>query len=563
MKASGIVLLAVALVPPAIQAQTAPPAQQVTAAGVTDREFTVPEPYVERVRKQGAVLELSLKEAIRLALTNNLQIAIENYNEDLSREMIVKNQGFYDPALTFTVGYRSVESPTTSSLDAGGSIASFEQKLFVWNSSLQQNVKGGGQLQLSWNNDRSRTNSQFSFINPQFGSDFTVSFVQPLWRGFQLTSTDRAIKLANLDTRISDSQFKQRVAGVVERVQSQYWELVYAVENYETQRKSMELAIIQHRNNRKRVQIGVMAPIEITSSEAEVARREQGLIQSEVQIISSQNALKALLAPDPQASIWDLALIPLDRPDLTEINTTLKDSINTALARRPELEGIQYQLEQTEINRRFYRRDGKPSVDLRANFGSTSAAGQVFTTGFNDLNGNGVPDPGEPTFTAPNPGDPRFGNFTTAWTQAFGFDFINWGVFVDVRIPLRNRSNDADLAMNGLRERQLQSTVKNEQQAIVVEVRNAFETIQTRKKSLDAARVARQLAEEQLAGENKRFEAGLSTNFEVLRFQRDLAENQVSELRAMIDYQLALIALQQATYTIVEDSDIDIARGGN
>lgn len=525
---------------------------------ITDQEMKVPEAYMERMRQTGTVLDMSLKEAIRLALNNNLEIAIENFNEDLNREQIIRTRGYYDPSLAFTVGWRSSTSPTTSSLDAGGgvSVSSFDS--FQFNSTLNQNVVGGGALRLSFGNTQSETNSTYSFINPRYNSSFDVQFTQPLWRGFRKTNTQRQIKIYNLDTKISDTQFEQRVASVVQRVLDQYWELVFAVENYETQRKSMELAIIQHRNNRKRVSIGVMAPIEITSSEAEVASREQALIQSEVQIINAQNALKRLLAPDPDASIWNLTINPVDRPDLREIEIGMQDAIKQAIARRPELERVRLQMEQNEINHDFYKREGKPTVDLRANFGSVGASGNVTKTVFKDTNGDGIP---EPIGTEPDPTDPRFGTFPTAWGQVFGFDYRAWGIFFDVTIPLKNRQNAADLATVAIRDRQLLSTLKDTQQMIMVEVRNAYETIATRKKSLEAAQLARRLSQEQLDGENKRFEAGLSTNFEVLRFQRDLAQNQVSELRAMIDYQLALINLEVATYTIIEDSDILMARG--
>ena len=522
------------------------------------QELKVPDSYMDRMSQQGSVLEMSLKEAIRLALNNNLEIAIENFNEDLNREQIIGALGFYDPTLSFTVGWNDRSSPTTSSLDAGGGVAVSNSSSFLLNTTMNQNVTGGGALRLTFNNQKFTTNSAFSFINPRFNSNFDVQFTQPLWRGFRKTNTKRQIKIFNLDTQISDTMFEQKVTSVVQRVVSQYWELVFAVENYETQRQSMQLAIIQHSDNTKRVAIGVMAPIEITSSQAEVATREQGLIQSEVQIINAQNSMKRLLAPDPQASIWEITINPLDRPDLGEITLTMPEAIQQSLTKRPELERLRLQMEQNEINRDFFKRDGKPTVNLRANFGSVGASGNVAQTVFRDTDSDGIPEPvgSEPAFD-----DPRFGNFTTAWSQAFQFDFRAWGVFFDVQIPLKNRANAANLATIAIQDRRFLSTMKDTQQMIMVEVRNAFETIQTRKKSLEASQLATRLSEEQLLGENKRFEAGLSTNFAVLRFQRDLAQNQVSELRAMIDYQLALINLEVAMYTIIGDSDIVTARG--
>ena len=517
-------------------------AQDFQAASQGD--LVIPESYVTRMRQEGPVLEVTLQEAIRLALVNNLEIAIENYNEDLNREQIIKTRGFYDPTYRFSVGWTSSESPTTSSLQAGGAITVNNTDRFSFDSQLLQNVAGGGILDISFINSRNKTNSRFSFINPRFNSTFNVAFTQPLWRGFRETDTERQIELYNLDSDINETQFEQRVSEIVQQVQNQYWELAYAIEANETQRQSVELAAIQHENNRKRVEIGVMAPIEITSSQAEIARREQEMIQSEVQIITAQNALKRLLASDPGTSIWNVVLIPTDVPQVEDVLISLEESIRTAIERRPELEQIQLQLEQNEINRSYYQRDGKPSLNLRGNFGSNGASGQVF-------------DPtGEPA-----PDDPRFGNFTRSWTQVFTFDFPVWGVFLDLQIPLRNRSNKADLATAVIRERQLLSTLKNQEQMIIVEVRNAYESLATRKKSLEAATVASRLAREQLEGETKRFEAGLSTNFEVLRFQRDLAQSQVSELRALVDYQLAVTALQKALFTIVEETDIVLAKG--
>ncbi len=508
-------------------------------------DLVIPESYVTRMRQEGPVLEVSLKEAIRLSLVNNLEIAIENYNEDLNREQIIKTHGFYDPTYRFSVGWTSSESPTTSSLQAGGAITVNNTDRFSFDNQLLQNVAGGGILDISFINSRNKTNSNFSFINPRFNSSFNVAFTQPLWRGFRKTGTERQIELYNLDSDINETQFEQRVSEVVQQVQDQYWELAYAVEANETQRQSVELAAIQHENNRKRVDIGVMAPIEITSSQAEIARREQEMIQSEVQIITAQNALKRLLASDPGAGIWNVALIPTDAPRIVDVPISLQESIRTAIERRPELTQIQLQMEQNEINRNYIQKDGKPSLNLRANFGSNGASGQVF----DPIGGGTVPD------------DPRFGNFTTAWAQVLTFDFPVWGVFMDLEIPLRNRSNEADLATAMIRERQLLSTLKNQEQMIIVEVRNAYEGLATRRKSLEAATVASQLSREQLDGETKRFEAGLSTNFEVLRFQRDLAQSQVSELRALVDYQLALTALQKALFTIVGESDIVLAKG--
>lgn len=212
-------------------------ASWVSAEEIVQREtLSMPEPWVEEVKKQGLPLELSLKEAMRLALINNLEIQIENYNEDLSREFVPRAEGFYDPALAFRVGWDSYEWPNTSFLDAGFTIPTTIEKTWDFSTSLRQEINGGGNFRISFSNFRGTTNSSWVFINPRYNSYLDFRFIQPLWRGFRETQTAKEIKIYKLDTQISDSRFKQKVAGIIEQVHNRYWELVYAIENFETRR---------------------------------------------------------------------------------------------------------------------------------------------------------------------------------------------------------------------------------------------------------------------------------------------------------------------------------------
>lgn len=511
-------------------------------------EFPRPESYLDRVRREGAVLDLGLKDAIKLALTKNLEIAIEDFNEDLNRERIVGTRGFYDPMLRMNFGWRSSESPSTRSLDAGGGIPIQTFKGLDFGTSLQQNLPGGGLFTLGFRNSRNASNSLFAFMNPSFGSNLDVQLRQPLWRGFIKTQTERQLKLYNLDSKITESQFQQKVSEIIQQVENQYWELVYAIENHEIRRKSMELAIIQHENNKKRVEIGVSAPIEITQSHADVAMREQEMIQSEVQIINMQNALKRLLAADPKDSVWTVTMIPTDRPQMRELQITLDQAIDTSIERRPELAQMRLEAEKKAVDHDYLKKAGKPSLDLIAGLTSTGRAGRIFETS------------GLFTGTQLDRENPFFGHFSNAWNQVLGFDYLDYSFGVEVLIPLRNRSNEAELAAVAISERQLLSRVKDVQQRIIVDVRNAYETIATQRKRLDAAKLATRLSEERLEGETKRFQAGLSTNFNVLQYQRDLATAQGQELRALVDYQKALTDLLKAMYTIIDESDVTLAK---
>ncbi len=522
--------------PAPAQEQQRPTSLEV-AQRLQGEQLTLPPPYDERIRQQGSFRDLSVRDAIQLALTNNLDLEIQNYNEALTRETILNAQGFYDPVLRFTVGWEDSTSPTTSDLDAGMS------DRFTWTTNYSQQLPTGGNYTLALNNSRRSDNNAFTRLNPAFSSSFSVDVRQPLWRGFRETNTERRIKVANLSKEIDDLQFEQRVAEVIQSVQNQYWELVFAIDNYETQRQSMELAIIQHTNNQKRVRIGVSAPIAITTSRAEVASREQSMISSEVNIITAQNRLRRLLSSDPDATIWNLTLLPTDAPATPQITMGIREAIDIGLRNRPELQQIQKQLEQNEVERKFFKRELRPNIDLRFNYTSAAVSGDQITLDDDD---NRIVTP--------------LGNLGNSLFDVFKFDANSWAIFADISIPLGNRSNKANLAQVAINERRNLSRLRDAQQGIVVEVRNAYEGLKTQEKRLEAARLSRELSEEQLRGENKRFQAGLSTNVEVLRFQRDLTSALSQELRALIDYEQAVTSLRKATYTIISESDIVLAR---
>ena len=542
-----VVVIFLLLFSPVI-AQTVP--QGKAAAGVT-ADYEIPDSYVSRARQSGPFKELSLQEAVRMALENNLQIEIEGYTEELNQEQKYGTKGFYDPIFNFSAGWNSSERPTTSVLDAGTSVRTTISKRWTYDSSVTQNIRGGGNVGLQFNTNSSSTNSSFSYINPSYNSNLNLSFTQPLWRGFRHTTPDRQMKLYNLDSKINESQFKKTVADTINQVQSQYWELAYAIENHETRRQSLQLALLNLNDNRKRVDIGVLAPIEITSSRAEAATRSQELIASEVSITNAQNTLKGYLSPDRNDPLWGSIIIPTEKLVIRDVSMTLDEAVETALKKRPELEQLTYQVAQNEVDRKYYKNQGKPDVSFTAGLISQGTSGKVWTTGST----GGLPG----VTQIPLLDHPFYGEYGTAWGQVYGFDYLTYNFGLSVEIPLFNRSNKAQLAQLAISDRRYQTQVRNVQQSVIVEVRNAFQNIMTLRESMEAAKVARELSEEQVNGVTKRFEAGLSTNFEVLQYQRDLATAKVNELRAMIDYQLGMASLQAATFTLVDDNDVLIA----
>jgi len=517
------------------------------AAGLAAQDsapaFTRAVPFAERARQRGLVLELSLKAALERALERNLEVRIQRYTLDSNRVRLKGAKGAYDPQLSFTAGLSLDSSPATSILQSGVGLSALETRNITFAPGIQQLLPGGGSAGISFSGFRNGTNDAYTFVNPVFGSGLKATLTQPLLRGFRWNAVENQIRLLRLENKSGEAQFRRALAEIVERARNAYWMLVGAVESYEARRHSQELAIRQYENTLQRVENGMLTPVALTSSRAEVALRDQEILEAEVQIINAQNGLKQLMAAGPDDPIWGTSLLPTDRPRAEDVRVTLDEAVQLALKNRPELEQLRLQLQQNGLLSRYYAQETRPTVNLLGSIGAVGRAGTVHLPQ-DDLD--------------PTASQVRFGGMGTSFRQVMNFDFLNWSAGVQVQLPLRNRAAEAQLADTRIAGRRLETQLKQFQVAVLVEVRNAYEAIATRKKTLEVSRLASELSREQLEGETARFEAGFSTNFEVLRYQRDYADARIRELNALIQYEIAVTALQRAMDTIIEDSGIVI-----
>lgn len=499
---------------------------------------------IERAERDGTALHLSLKDITKMALQNNLEIAIQDTNEQISQQKILQAFGAYDPKLTATLGVNQQKSANTNLATASTQGSFNKMDRANWNVGFSQPLKTGGTVDVNWNTSRSDNNQAFSLFTPQYNAQANISFTQPLWRNLRIDSNRGQIKLVNLDLESSDSKFKQKVTETIANIQSQYWDLVGAIRNYQIKRDSVRFAQITLRDNKKKVEVGTLAPIEVTDAQANVAQREVELWAAEEQILSQENALRNLISNDRKADIWSRVIVPTDTPDFREYKVELETAIATALANRPELEQINIQLKQSDINQQMTRNSRKWQFDLTAQFGSSGVAGPQTIRG------------GQPTIP-----DSLVGGMGTAYKTVFTEGFTTWQVSFQVQIPLRNRSADAQLAQQMITQRQQLMQKKSTEQSIQVEVRNAVQKLETSRKQVETAGVSRRFAKERLDGETKRFEAGLSQNYLVLQRQNELSSAEYTELQALINYKKAIITLQKAIYTLLESNEFEIAKG--
>ncbi len=526
-----------------LRAQPGQPASPPRAQEAADREFPPTPPYVEAVARQRPLWNLAVSEVVDRAFSSNLDVTIERYNQLLVRQRVVGTLGYYDPLFSLSGNMGTARNPLTAA-PGDPAIPSEIVNTSGVVPSLRQNLIGGGTVNAALTNTQSLTSSLTPTVNPSFASGFSAAITQPLLRGFAATSIDRQVASSRLDVRIADAQYRQKVTFVLQQALTQYWELVFAIDSYETRRQSKALALVQYESTKLRVQAGLQTPTAVTASRAEIASRERDMLLARVQIINAENALKQLLSEDPASPMWNSAIIPTDRPQPETPPLVLQAALDTALARRPEIEQLRFQARQNQIDRRFFGWEKKPTVNLFGAFATVGKSGTVFQK----VSGDRVQDPA----------NPAFGGYQNSWHQVFGLDFPTWSLGLNVQIPIGNRAADAQLVQANIVAQRLRTQMTRTQQSVIVDVRNSIEVIAMQKQSLDAAHLTTQLSEEQLEAQNARYEAGFSSDFELLRYQRDFVDAKVRELRALVDLQLAVLSLEKATDTLIEAHGISL-----
>jgi outer membrane protein len=519
----------------------------LTICGQESASFPGSKPYREQLAESGPVREISLHDALATALMQNLDIEIENYNRDLNRAATVNALSYYDPLAGLNTSLISSDLPVTSVLQTGASNSQITRSWSVA-PSIQQNLPGGGTATLSVNLSRTSTNSIYAFVDPAFGSSIGIIITQPLWRGFRRTAAERQITVSRLNERMGESQFRQKVTGIVEQVINAYWRLAVTMENYEAQRQARDVAVLQYEQTRRRRDAGQETSLALTSARSDAASHEQTLTQAAVQIIQAANTLKRQLAPSVMDPLWADGLITADRPELKEPSVGLQEAVKTALERRPELEQLRLQLEQSDAELRFARQETKPAINLRLEAASTGSAGIVYAL-----------SSGLVVSRALDPSSPWYGGLGKAYGQAARFQYPSLAAGLEVKLPLRNRAANSQLATTVVGARKLQSQLQAAQEDILVEVRNAWESMAAQKKNVESASLSRRLAEEQLAVETAKGSSD-TEKLELLRGQRDLADARVHELQALIDYDLAGVSLERAMNTLVDEEQVLLAR---
>ena len=491
------------------------------------------------------VFDLSVDDAIERALDRNLDIAVERLNPQLQDLSIAEANAAFMPNLdsSFDVG-RSL-SPARSQLDGAGRLS--ERPVDTESGSadvgVEQAVKWyGGRYSVNWNNGRTETNNVFFSYNPSFRSSVALSYTQPLLRGRRIDGPRRQLLVSRLNRGISDIDLRETTTNIVADVRRAYWDLVYAKASVEVQLQALELAEQLVRDNRARVEIGTLAPIDIVQAQSEAAQRRQSVAEAEQNLRTAELALKQLIVGGTGDELWDAEINTVDRPVLDQGPIDVDAAIRAALDARTDIARTRRQQEINDVTLRNLENDTLPSLDLIGSFRLQGQGGTQLVSTF--LGGPTV-------IEVP-------GGYRDALEHVVGADYPDWTVQLQLSYPLGQSAQRAAHARAQLQIRQTRAQLRQIELQIAAEVTNAAVQIRSVQQRIDAARAARELAEEQLAAEESKFEVGTSTNFFVVQAQRDLATARDSELRAILDYQNAVIEFERVQQTSLSRAGISI-----
>lgn len=471
-------------------------------------------------------LELGLDDAVERALKNNTDLAVEKFRPESSAQDVRSAEGAYDPFLTGRVDKNSRTDPPQSAFTGGDKVSN---DTVTWNFGASQLLKTGGVFDVGFNNNKSTTDSVFTTFNPSFNSSLNLSLSQPLLKNLKIDSARAQLRVSKNDQAISDVQFRQTVINTVSNVKKAYYDIIAAIDNLAAQQKSLTLAQKLLGENQIKVRVGTLAPLDVVQAESEVASREEGVIVAEALVASVEDTLKAAIFPASDPATWALRIVPTDRPSAEKEEIDLDAAIKKALQERTDITAARKNLESDDIAIQFARSQLLPALNLQAAYGGVGIGGTgLVRDGFG----------GPVVETVP-------GGYGDALSGVFDRDFPTWTLGVNLSYPLGNRQAKASAARARISKDQALASLNRLEMQIAQEVRAAGRDVQSNFKRVESTRAARVLQERRLDAEEKKFAAGMSTNFLVTQAQRDLADASVAEIRAGLDYRKSLIEFER------------------
>ncbi len=405
----------------------------------------------------------------------------------------------------------------------------------TYNAGVTKNLQwGGGALTLGFNNSKivSPTDQLASF-DPQYNSSYLLSYAQPLLRGFKIDQTRQQIATTEINHSNAELNLKARTTNTLALVRSSYWDYVFTIQAVAVARESLSLASKLLSDNKIRVEVGTMAPMDVVQAEAEEATRLQALTTATATMRTAELALKRLIVSGTNDPLWAQHIEPTDRPDYQPTSIDVEGAVRTALQQRTDLQIARNNFESNNVLLKYQSNSALPDVDALVTYGASGLGGTQY-----NFTGSGL--------DRVRQGIAVQGGYDDSLGTLLGRDYPNWQFAVNVSYPIGGNNFEAQAARTKLLMQQNQAQIRAAELTIATEVTNAALQVTNSMEALAASQKARELSQRRLDAEMSRFDVGMSNNYQVVQMQRDLREAQNSELRALLNYRKALVEFDRA-----------------
>ena len=493
-------------------------------------------------RAQGqaaAVRTLTVDEAVNLAVEQNLGIKIERLNPQIEDVAVAQARSYWVPTVTSTLQNNSQNTPSSSLLSGGQ--AKISDSRFSTQFGLNQILPTGANYSVAWNSARATSSNVFTNFDPLLSSNVAFSFSQPLLRGRTIDSYRQQLQTTRKDREAADVSLRATIATTTRNVKLAYWDLAYTRENLQAQQTSLDLAKRALADNEKRVQIGTMAPIDIVEAQSEVARNEEAVIVAEAAIKQAEDRLRALILDPASPDFWTTTLEPSQTMPFTAISVDVDGAIRKAIDNRTDVKLAKNSIEKSDINLKYFRAQVLPEINANVSYQSNAVGGSQLTP----VSFTSTSDQVARAIIAQR-------GYGSVLGDVFSSQYPTWTVGVSVAYPLGGNTQQTNLARAKIQYSQAEQQLRNLEMQIGTQVRDAARQVTTNAKRVDSARVARDLAEQKLAAEEKKFAAGIQISFFVFQAQRDLAQARTNEIKAIADYNKSVVdfeAIQDTSLT--------------
>jgi len=480
-------------------------------------------------------LRLTLEDAIRLTLLNNTEVHLNHTPVDQARFNLLNAYAPFDPRLSSNLAATRATTPSTNQLVGAPTLSTLFQGGF---GNYSQTFETGTNFQASFNGNRSTTNSSFYFLNPYLTSNLGLQLTQPLLRNRGLFPNRAPIVIARRNLNQSEETFEGAVNNSIQQAVFQYWNVVQARENLKVVEESLHAAEATYQHDKRALELGALSPLDIYRSESQVAQRRVSEIQAEYQLKQAEDQFRPVIGADldPFIQALDLDLVENPEPQGELYSIDAKTALDEAFRKRPELEAARQQLASDETNFRLARNGLLPDLELIGNYQSNGVGGNQITTA---------------SVIVP-------GGFGDALSQLFHFSYPTYGVTLQLNLPVHNRAARAALGTASVARRNDLYQIRRQEQTVRLDVLNSVHQLEEAKLSLEAAKIARGLAQKTLESEQRKYELGAGQIFLVLEAQTELTQAEVSLVQSEVSYQLSLTAVDHATGRLLEKHRVEI-----